>query len=389
MPVSYFTTSPINFLFLFPLMAIGLICSYTDIKYGKIFNKWISLGFLYALLLYVFLFSYNFSAGNEENIYYLLKLSANGFTALLGGYILWRFKLWSAGDAKLFAVYSFLIPLSFYSKSHIIFFPSFNLLINLFVPLLFILMGNKLLILVKNGYSHRQKIKELVFLARKNILKIILFLFQAFLNYVFVLISLRLLIFLIESGPWREILLNPFFIFGLLLLIMGRFSALRREKRWLNLIVYGTILVYGSLLVSQGQIHLLGNVLKIALIFMVLIGSIRWLLSSYAREREMRRGEIKDIEEGTTLPKNEIYIIAKKLKAKKMEEEFGEIGTGGLNENQVNIIKSLFISSKGIGIMRPKTIPLAPFLFLSAVISVSTESSFLPLIANFFHSLIQ
>lgn len=378
-----------NFLFLLPLAIIGLICSYTDIKYGKIFNKWVSLGFLYVLLLYVFLFSYNFSVGNGENIYYLLRLSANGFTALLGGYILWRFKLWSAGDAKLFAVYSFLIPLSFYSKSHIIFFPSFNLLINLFVPLLFILMGIKLLALAKNGYSQRQRIKELVFLAKKNILKTTLFLFQAFLNYLFVLISLRLLIFLIESGPWGEILLNPFFIFGLLLLIMGRFSALRKEKKWLNLIVYGAILGYGSLLILQGQTHLLGNILKIALIFMILIGSIRWLLSSYAREREMKLMEVKDIEKGTILPRNEIHLISKKLEAKKMEGEFGEIGPNGLNENQVGIIKSLFISSKGIRIMKPKTIPLAPFLFLSAVISISTESSFLPLISNFFHSLIK
>jgi Flp pilus assembly protein protease CpaA len=381
-------TSSINFLFLFPLAVIGLICSYTDIKYGKIFNKWISLGFLYVLLLYLFLFSYNFSAGDEENIRYLLRLSANGFTALLGGYVLWHFKLWSAGDAKLFAVYSFLIPLSFYSKSHIILFPSFNLLINLFIPLLFILMGNRLLVLVKNGYSQRQRIKELVSLARKNVLKTTLFLFQAFLNYVFVLIALRLLIFLIESGPWSEILLNPFFIFGLLLLVMGRFSTLRRKKRWLDFIVYGTILSYGGLLVLQGQIYLLGNILKIALIFMILMGSIRQLLGSYAREREMRWGKIKDIGKGTILPKNEFYIISKKLKAKKMEREFGEIGASGLNENQADIIKRLFTSDRGIRIMKQKTIPLAPFLFLSAIISVSTESSFLPLIANFFHSLI-
>jgi len=381
-------TDPINFLFLFPLAVIGLICSYTDIKYGKIFNKWISLGFLYILLLYLFLFSYNFSAGNEENIHYLLRLSANGFTALLGGYILWHFKLWSAGDAKLFAVYSFLIPLSFYSKSHIILFPSFNLLINLFVPLLFILMGNKLLVLVKNGYSQRQRIKELVFLVRKNVSKTTLSLFYAFLNYVFVLIALRLLIFLIESGPWSEILLNPFFIFGLLLLVMGRFSALRRKKRWLDFIIYGTILSYGGLLVLQGQIYLLGNILKIALIFMILMGLIRQLLGSYAREREMRWEEIKDVGKGTILPKNEIYVISKKLKAKKMEGEFGEIGASGLNENQADIIKRLFTLDKGVRIMKPKTIPLAPFLFLSAVISISTMSSFLPLIANFFHSLI-
>ena len=88
------------------------------------------------------------------------------------------------------------------------------------------------------------------------------------------------------------------------------------------------------------------------------------------------------------LTESEIYLISKKLKVKKMEDEFGEIGPNGLNEKQADIIKSLFLSSKEIRIMKLKTIPLAPSLFLSAVISISTESSFLPLIANFFHSLI-
>ena len=118
----------INFLFLVPLAVIGLICAYTDIKYGKIFNKWIVFGLIYVFFLYVFLFSY------KTSIDYIFELILNGAIAFLVGYLLWHFKLWSAGDAKLFAVYAFLIPLHFYSKSYTPYFPSFNLLVNVFIP---------------------------------------------------------------------------------------------------------------------------------------------------------------------------------------------------------------------------------------------------------------
>jgi Flp pilus assembly protein protease CpaA len=379
----------LNLLFLFPLGIIGAICSYTDIKYGKIFNKWILRGGGYILFLYLFLFSYSFSVGNEENINSLLNLLVNGFTALLGGYILWHFKLWSAGDAKLFTVFSFLIPLSFYSKSYIAFFPSFNLLINLAVPLLFVLAGNKLFVLIKNVCNGKQKINQLLFLSKKNIFKSILSLFQTFSNYIFILIILRLLFFLIKSGPWSKFLLNPFLIFGLLLLIVSRFNAIRREKKWLNFIIYSAIISCGGFLVLSEQIDSLKNILKISLVFMIIMGSIRHFLNFRGLGQEIEWKKIKNMEDEMTLSEDSIYIIFKKIREKGMEKNFGKISDKGLNENQIKIIKNLFSPEEKIGILRPKTIPLGPFLFLSAIISILTKNSFLSFIVIFFHSLVE
>ena len=373
-------SNPIIFLFLAPLAIIGLVCSYTDIKYGKIFNKWIILSFFYIFFLYLFLFFYNFTASNQENIQYAFKMLVNGIIAFFGSYFLWHFRLWSAGDAKLFAVYAFLIPLNFYAKSYVAIFPSFNLLVNLFIPLLLILTGYAFFALLKEGYNSKDRIKKINLPGFKKIFKATVFLCQMFFGFVFVIILFRLLFFLTKEAPFSEILLNPFFIFGLLLLIMGRFSVLKQKNKWLSFIVYGVIIIYGSFLIFDGQPQVLENISKTALIFMILIGLTRQLLDFYIQKRETEGVKIKDIKGGMVLAKNEVSLILNRLKEKGIIESFGRMDASGINKNQAELIKSLFSKNQELKIGTYKTFPFAPFLFLSAIISVLTQSSFLPLI---------
>ena len=125
-------------LFLVPLLVIGGITSYSDIKYGKIKNIHLFCGFLYILFLYSFLAVYSYFVLNQiDNLKYLVELLLNSSIALLVGYLLWRFNLWAAGDAKLFLVYSLLIPLEFYSKNYIPYFPSATLLMDTFLFICF------------------------------------------------------------------------------------------------------------------------------------------------------------------------------------------------------------------------------------------------------------
>jgi hypothetical protein len=58
----------------------------------------------------------------------------NVIFSLLAGMMIWFAGLWSAGGAKLFLGYSFIIPLSIYSWGYVTGFPSLTLLINTFVP---------------------------------------------------------------------------------------------------------------------------------------------------------------------------------------------------------------------------------------------------------------
>ncbi len=355
-------------LFLVPLAVIGIACSYTDIKYKKIFNKWIILGFIYILCLYGFLL---FFLGDNS---YVFSLILNGLIAFSIGYLLWYFRLWSAGDTKLFAIYAFLVPLQFYSKSYVSYFPSFNLLVNLFIPILFVIAGSALITSFQELCKiseNRRKIKQIDF---KKTPQTLLRLCQFYLNYVFIFIVLQAIVFpLTENLPASEIFKNPFLIFALLLLIIGNFHKARKEKKQLNWIFYGVILAYFLIIVVFKQdFNTLINMLKIALIFMVFIGFTRSILNFYIQKKEIKEIEIKDITEGMIPVENKSFLTSGKIK-----EKLGILDAGGLNENQVKIIKDFFKNSAESKIKVYKTLPFAPFLLLSTAISIYTQSSFL------------
>ncbi len=73
----------------------------------------------------------------------------------------------------------------------------------------------------------------------------------------------------------------------------------------------------------------------------------------------------------------------------KIKEKVGKIDAGGLNKEQVKIIKNYFKNKEDLEIKIYRTFPFAPFLFLSAIISITTRSSFLLLIDKFFQYLLR
>ena len=370
----------IDFLFLAPLAIIGIVCSYTDIKCGKIFNKWIIFGFINVFFLYGFLFF------SKANIDYVFEAILNGAIAFLAGYLLWHLKLWAAGDAKLFAVYAFLIPLHFYSKSYLSYFPSFNLLINLFIPLLFVLTIGALIAALKEIPNLNGRIKGLKLPKKEKVFRFLASLLQKFLIFLFVIIILRSFLSLIEKAPANEILSNPFFLFALLFLTIGFLTKKVRRKKWLNLIIGGIILAYIGFIIFTGKPQQIISILKTALIFMALIGLTRQILNFYIQKKQMEKIKIKDLQEGMVLVKDKASLILKKLEEK--GEELRILDAGGLKKNQAELIKNLCRENEEAEVETYKTFPFAPFLFLSAIISISTQSSFLPLLEKIFQYLL-
>ena len=125
--------------FLPGIIALGLITSYEDIKYGKIRNKWILLALAYAIIVNLFIIFYpSFNIG--INTHYTHELFTNLLFSVIIGFGAWYFKLWTAGDGKLFITFSALIPLSIYELGYIEYTPSFTLLMNIFIFALIIMI---------------------------------------------------------------------------------------------------------------------------------------------------------------------------------------------------------------------------------------------------------
>lgn len=237
------------------IFLIGLITSYQDFKEGKIKNKWIILGLVWALGIYLLLLIWAISAPYLAQIYskeftfilpsYILKVFINSLIALLGGYLLWYFNLWSAGDAKLFALFTFLLPLRFYSKSYLPYFPSFVLLINTFIPVLIFLICQNLFCFLKKALAFREiqpamreKILKLKTLFKKNYLNYL----KVGLGFLLLFMFFRLIKFELDNrfgqvGWWQTTVL-------LLIIILRKSLSQFLKKSWLLILILLGIIFY-------------------------------------------------------------------------------------------------------------------------------------------------
>jgi archaeal preflagellin peptidase FlaK len=127
---------------------LGAVSSITDIKTGKIRNKHLLLFMGLGIMAYLFLMTN--SILNDSLNYSFLKQTITNFSFSAGiGFVFWAVGFWTAGDGKLFTVYSLLVPISVYTFGHISFmgfnFSSMNILINTFLPIFIFLFFNIML----------------------------------------------------------------------------------------------------------------------------------------------------------------------------------------------------------------------------------------------------
>ena len=135
----------ILYLFLPAILLLGAVVSYEDIKIGKIRNKWVVLGALVALLLWLGLYLFKVVSLNYVMLVFVYSLAALGI-----GFFIWFIGLWSAGDAKLYFAFSLLIPLSSYRYSEG--FPFITLLANIILPIFVFLVVK---ILIKSSWNQK------------------------------------------------------------------------------------------------------------------------------------------------------------------------------------------------------------------------------------------
>jgi len=147
-------------IFLPLILIIGLITSRDDLFTSKIRNKWVLLGLSYAFIVYIVSWSLYFlsllaSVALLQNpIQYLIfnfdKWCINLIISIAVAYTLWRFKMWGAGDAKLFVCFSALIPMGQYTKVYFkYYFASFLLLQLIFIPATIFLLVRSCLYFMK------------------------------------------------------------------------------------------------------------------------------------------------------------------------------------------------------------------------------------------------
>ena len=383
-----------DYLFLPVLIFIVLITSYQDLKYGKIKNKWIVLGLAYGFLVILFFLVWDLAASPVSRFYwlkikqvaegsampvftvsftYLKALLINFLVSVLVGFLMWRFKAWSAGDAKLFFVFSLLLPLKYYSKTYLPLFPAFALLTNIFVPV-FAFFAIKALIFCSQTFFKKIKEKKITPDVRaiiKSNAPDILRLFIAF-------VSMFLLAQLFQRST-RGFLFNGLFsqmaALAIMYLVSSPLTKILRQK-WilLGFIILLLVALGGGFIYFKASLtKIVWQVLTMVIVFLILVGLIRKALDFYIKERGISEIMIEELKPHSQLSQDFLSDIkreAPEVYQSLKEERYWP-------PESLALLKSFCLSHDRPTIKVYKSFPFAIWMLAGLALTIALKGSVL------------
>ncbi len=160
----------------FIAIILGIASTITDFKEKKVYNKCVICGVLCSIAVY-------FIFWKEIEIDYIKNYILNFIISILISFLFFYFKIWAAGDAKLFIAIVFMIPFEVYEISDLNVFPAINILIMIF-SVAFIYVAIETIYLWIKDEEKFKKIK-IFNIKKENILE---FIIQYFMGYFLVLL---------------------------------------------------------------------------------------------------------------------------------------------------------------------------------------------------------
>lgn len=369
--------------FLIPaIILVGLITSYSDIKYGKIKNKWLMFFFLYGVFVYVGYFVTAFYTDvslilpvklGEERIQYslLIQVISNFFLSLALGFTVWVFNIWSAADAKLFVVFSFLSPLHFYTNDLVLYIPGVVIAINSVILIIFFLF---IKVLTKNFGNFKDSLKDTLTNPKELLVDVVmLFLIQGISALVFSYINKGELTIFFSLGVYS---LLRYFIYHL--------NAILNKLKYVIILA-----VLARFLFEYEYIFSLDFLLNFSITVMIFV-IIKNLFLKIADKTFFKRVHINKLEPGMIWDK---YLVDTGEKIKPWEyykknmggKIFLEPSVEGLTKEDVRRIKDAYKKNKLTidSIDVPSRTYFAPFLFVATIITMILGGSLLTYIFPF------
>lgn len=327
--------------FLPGIVILGILTTITDIKKSKILNKHLIIALSYGIIVYLLLFFRVFNKPDFLDGNYILSLIINAVIALVLGFLLWHFGLWSEGDGKLFFVYSFLIPLTTYKYGYFNYFPSLSFMINTFLPMFCFLF---FYMIVKTSWNNKKKFFLKKFKTKPTIKRLVL------LSFIFWTVQS---IFRIIGE------INIFFSIFISILL---YVSLRKLLENINL--YYVIIALIPILVLDRNIYSINFLIGLLNLFIIWVFLITIILD-FGSETFSKKIKIKNLKEGM-IP----------LPFKLNKTSFFEKKSKSLNKYDIKNIKNVAGTKLINKTIRVKsTIPFAPLLFLGAVITFIVQGN--------------
>lgn len=353
----------------------GLIASRSDILSGKIRNKDLFFCFLIGIFSHVLLI---LSAGQEwflefGEFVYLENFAVNLVVSVFVSYAIWHLGLWTAGDAKLFIVFSFLIPLNFYSKGYLGFFPSSAFLLNVFLPVFVFILFLSLVNFFKWANDKEKDHKFLMALAKNKFSGFAQMTqireYAANFAFMFVLLQVAFPKIAAVSPAFFQ---NNLFIFAFLFVINGFTKNIFKNgpSSYLFLFVSSLILaadfVFGGLTPQNASLSLLKMAAFMAL-FVLADKMVDFYLSVF---------EVKNVKPEEITAKMVLSEQSFKSVFEKIGEKLSGVRAEGLSEHQAALVRDWAREEKN-GVEIYRTMPFAPWIFAGVLLTLILKQSVL------------
>lgn len=389
-----------DYFFLIPIFIIGLITSFEDFKYGKIRNKWVKIGFLWGLAIFGLYIFWNFfflfiqhlkiapSSVFLLRFSYLGELLLNTGIALAVGFLMWYWNVWSAGDAKLFALFSFLLPLKFYSKTYLSYFPSFGLLLNIFIIalgiflimlvwnfVLYVLKRKKRVLTKDERNIRNKKVKENIFSFLKEVLNllVIFFVMVSFFGLLFKSTVGENLayFFTIKLGLEKWVLFIA--ILGIFIFLM-KFLQKIKKIFYIAAIILLVWLLYRWVRFDQSPLLAIKPMLSITAIIVFGGFIFRKAFDWHVNRKEIQEVDTRDLKIGMRLTEESLNGLKNKDE-KLFKESIGKIYSDGLTEKQALFLRK-FAEDKEITKLKIyKPSPFAILIFIGLIATILFRGS--------------
>ncbi|MDD5066912.1 MAG: hypothetical protein PHF84_07670 [bacterium] len=388
-------------LFLPAIIWFGISATLSDIRTGKVRNSLIRKGYFYGLAVYCLLIlwtvarKYSVMLAIHAGRTYYLSLSyfpdfiINSILALAVGILLWKLDFWAAGDAKLFALFSFLLPLTVYSRERILYFPSFILLFNIYtLAFFYLLLAGVFRLRIKGirlaDLLHWLKEKA-GNIGKKLKAKLQISNIPNFFNFILLysIIFSVLNLFKIKIKILGFSLSSHLLLYLALFLIYRPLSLLLDKHKKMNLVLL-PLLITASFLIPGFWTSFstrLNPFIRFFSGFFVFLMVIRTGAKLASGQTDVRKIKVQELQPHMILGDASLSLLQKEKDF--CSKEIGPLYFDGLSPEQIEKIKVFFQNKNMEEVEVCRTFPFAPFIFSGAVITVLLQGSLFKWIMRF------
>lgn len=326
------------------IAVLGAWVMYEDLRYGKIRNRLVLVSLVVGLMWNFWLAgSAHFLGGNAfipegAALAYLGAVALDVSISFLLAFILWIFRFWAAGDAKLFTVLTLLVPLRYYRHNMLDYFPSFVLFFNTFLVFFVLLLLEFSAKLIRRFWVERQwrQAGKLGGWFKTKVIARPLPIIRMIVGLIMLFLIIKWIRFFVQRWIWAEFHLNKTLIFLLLFLMMEPLRNVFRKP-----LVFGLTLLGLSGTVAywawHGQTENIINLVSLGA-FMIFLILFKEIYEFYTDRFDVRLVTPVELHAGMIVSDKQLSLYTNNSNFN--NERFGTMEADGLTPEQVEILQT-------------------------------------------------